>query len=230
MSRIFLTGDTHGDIDHVKLYRKNFIEGQKLTKNDYVIVLGDFGTVWYSNESNKNQKMIDFYNSKKWTTLFIDGNHENFDELYKYPIETWNGGKIHRISDSIIHLMRGQVFNIDNKKFFTMGGASSIDKESRSLGISWWPQELPSYAEYEEALDNLEKSNYNVDYVLTHCCSSHIQNKLLGNTSIIHDDLNKFFDNVENDLKFKHWYFGHYHMSKEIDNKHTCLYNEIVEL
>lgn len=230
MSRIFLTGDTHGDVDHAKLNRKNFIEGRELTKNDYVIVLGDFGTVWYSNESNKNQKMIDFYNSKKWTTLFIDGNHENFDELYKYPVETWNGGKIHRISDSIIHLMRGQIFNIDNKKFFTMGGASSIDKESRSLGISWWPQELPSYSEYEEALDNIEKSNYSVDYVLTHCCSSSTQNKLLGNTSIIHDDLNKFFDNVENDLKFKHWYFGHYHMSKEIDDKHTCLYNEIVEL
>lgn len=53
------------------------------------------------------------------------GNYENFDQLYNYPIEEWNGGKIHKINDSVFHLMRGQVFKIDGKSFFTFGGASS---------------------------------------------------------------------------------------------------------
>lgn len=46
MSRIFITGDTHGSYDIQKLARKNFPEGKTLTKDDYVIICGDFGCVW----------------------------------------------------------------------------------------------------------------------------------------------------------------------------------------
>ena len=33
------------------------------------------------------------------TFVFLDGNHENFDFLATFPVEQWNGGKIHRISN-----------------------------------------------------------------------------------------------------------------------------------
>ncbi|MDM8195794.1 hypothetical protein QUV98_05625 [Massilimicrobiota timonensis] len=46
MSRIFITGDTHGSYDIQKLARKNFPEGKTLTKDDYMIICGDFGCVW----------------------------------------------------------------------------------------------------------------------------------------------------------------------------------------
>ena len=49
---------------------------------------------------------------KPFTTLYVDGNHENFDRLYGYPIENWQGGKVHKIRPSVLHLMRGQVFEI----------------------------------------------------------------------------------------------------------------------
>lgn len=234
MSRIFITGDVHNDIDISKFKRKNFeaatgINFDSITKDDYMIVCGDFGLIWHSEENkHKENFLLKYYRDKPWITLFIDGNHENFDRLNEYPVEIWNGGKIHRISDSIIHLMRGQVFNIDSKTFFTMGGATSVDKPYRIPHISWWPQELPNYNEYNEALDSLEKTNYNVDYVLTHCCSSSIQDKLLENIRVTTDDLNKFFENLEVDVTFKHWYFGHYHLDKQIDNKHTTLYNKII--
>lgn len=42
---IYVTGDTHGVIDIGKLGFKNFPEGKNLTKNDYVIICGDFGFV-----------------------------------------------------------------------------------------------------------------------------------------------------------------------------------------
>lgn len=54
-------------------------------------------------------------------------NHENFDRLMAYPVEEWHGGKIQRIRPSVIHLMRGQVFELEEKKLFTFGGASSHD-------------------------------------------------------------------------------------------------------
>ena len=59
--------------------------------------------------------------------LLTDGNHENFDRLYAYPVEMWHGGKVHKIRPSVIHLMRGQIFELEEKKIFTFGGASSHD-------------------------------------------------------------------------------------------------------
>lgn len=64
---------------------------------------------------------------KSFTTVFVDGNHENFDRLYSYPVKEWNGGKVHEIRPSVLHLMRGEVFTIEDKKFFAFGGASSHD-------------------------------------------------------------------------------------------------------
>lgn len=104
-------------------------------------------------------------------------NHENHDALDAYPVEFWNGGKVHKISDSIIHLMRGQVFTIEGKKFFTMGGAESHDKIYRKEGISWWPREMPSNDEYEEGLANLDKVNNQVDYILSHCAPDQLQSQ-----------------------------------------------------
>lgn len=46
---IFITGDTHGGIDIKKLSSRNFPKGKKLTKNDFLIITGDFGFVWSGN-------------------------------------------------------------------------------------------------------------------------------------------------------------------------------------
>ena len=114
--------------------------------------------------------MINLYTYLPYTVLFIDGNHENYDMLAEYSVSSWNGGKVQFISDSIIHLMRGQVYSIEGNTFFTFGGALSYDKDRRSPHESWWPQEIPTFEEYEEALENLSKVNNTVDYVITHDC------------------------------------------------------------
>lgn len=120
---IFITGDAHGEI--TKFSSKRFIQQKELTKSDYVIVLGDFGMLWSGDKSDKYK--LDWLESKNFTTLFIDGNHENFDLINEYPTVEWNGGKVHMIRPSVIHLCRGQVFNLQGKKFFTFGGAESHD-------------------------------------------------------------------------------------------------------
>lgn len=85
-----------------------------------------FGGVWNRFEESPEEKYkLDWFDEKPFTTLFVDGNHENFDRLMAYPVEKWNGGNIHRISKSVIHLMRGQVFELEGKTIFTFGGASS---------------------------------------------------------------------------------------------------------
>jgi predicted phosphodiesterase len=223
---IFVTGDTHIPIDIHKLSTKNWPEQRNLTKSDYLIICGDFGGVW--NNSNEDKYWQDWLLNKNFTTLFVDGNHENFNLLNNYPVSIFNGGKVHAINESIYHLMRGQIYKIDNKLLFTMGGASSHDKWHRREGISWWSEELPSFEEYEEALNNLNDYNYNIDVVITHCAPDSIVD-LFGYSE--HDKLTNFLDAVvKYRCNYDKWYFGHYHKDEIIDSKHMAIYNKIIEL
>ena len=219
---IYACGDTHGSIHIHKLNSENFPQGENLTKDDYVIVCGDFGLVWYDN--GEDYWWRNWIDKKPWTTLFIDGNHENFTLLNNFSKEKWHGGTVHKISDSIYHLCRGQVFEIDGKKIFTMGGAKSHDKFLRKEYVSWWPEEMPSYMEYEEALYNLEQNDWKVDYIFTHCAPTHIQQAI--NPTYQFDALTIFLDQIAAEAKFKKWYFGHYHMDFHVRN-YYCLFHEI---
>ena len=220
---IYFIGDTHGYLEISKLRHSPAKEG------DYAVVLGDFGLLWA--EPNKKGYKQDLWwlkwlQNKPFTTLFVDGNHENFNLLNSYPVEEWNGGKIHRINDKVIHLIRGQVFTIDGQTFFTMGGATSIDKCYRKEGESWWKEELPSEAEYDEALANLDKCNWKVDFVLTHCAPNRILQQI--SPYMDKDKLTCFLDTIAADLDFKCWYFGHYHCDEQFGDeqgkKYICSY------
>lgn len=220
---IFVTGDTHIPYDIGKLSMKNFQQQKNLTRKDYVIILGDFGLYWKEDKTYKHWREI--LTKKNFTILWLDGNHSNFDWIKTFPITEWNGGKVQQTEDNIIHLMRGQVYDIDGLKFFTCGGATSIDKENRIEGQSWWKEEDISYAECEEALDNLEKADAKVDYVLTHTCPQTLAELMFYVRPMI-DPTAKFLDDIAENLEYKHWYFGHWHQDKTY-HKFTCLYNKI---
>lgn len=86
-ARIYITGDTHIPIDIRKLSMSNFSEQKKMTKNDYVIICGDFGGIW--NKSNEELYWRKWLKEKNFTTLFVDGNHENFELLNQYEVMEW---------------------------------------------------------------------------------------------------------------------------------------------
>ncbi len=258
---IYVTGDTHGDFRRFTKHQRArlpFI----MTENDYVIVCGDFGLLW--NERDKEfEYNIDWLSRLPFTILWVSGNHEGYTLLSEYPVEMWNGGKVqHIVKNKIIHLMRGQVFTIEGKTFFTMGGASSHDIEGgildmnsptynedkiraiksgrsyRVLNKSWWKEELPTEEELEEGLRNLEKCDYKVDYVISHCASNHVQEALehhrLGISYNIgwykQDILTNFFEELEGKLQYKQWFCGHYHEDFCIDDKHTILFYKIIPI
>lgn len=197
-----------------------------MRKDDYLLVCGDFGFVWNSKSWNEFKWRM-WFEAQRYTTLFIDGNHENFDDLSDYDVEMWNGGKVHIINNSIIHLMRGQIFNIDDATIFTMGGAKSIDRDQRELGASWWLQEEPSKEEYDEACDNLLRANYEVDYVVTHTCPTSLVKKI---SKINFDDpVSRSLEYFFHEIKYKKWYFGHFH--QDIDfGKQRLLFNDVIPL
>ncbi|MFD0587668.1 metallophosphoesterase family protein [Paenibacillus sp. GCM10027627] len=231
---IYVTGDVHGLPSSMRRFNtRNFPQQKNMTKDDYVIVVGDFGWVWYGEENNAEEKYwLRWLNEKPWTTIWVDGNHENHFLLDNMPVEEWNGGKVHKVKDSIYHLMRGQVFNLQGKKFFTFGGAASHDKEHRKEWINWWAREMPSYAEYEEGLNNLDKNECIVDFVLTHTCSESTLQTLADNYGMRYDVdvMHEYFEEIQTKLQYQKWFFGHFHKNLNLPNKQILIYEQMIRI
>jgi len=245
---VYATGDCHGNI--LRFAPKYFPEQTDMTKKDFAIVCGDLGLVW--DGQKEERRKLDWLEDRPFTTLWVDGNHENFDMLAQYPVEEWHGGKIHRIRPSILHLMRGQVYDICGYTFFTMGGAQSHNIEAGILDPcaddfleqylalkrakarfqvnhhTWWKEELPNDAEYEEAIRNLKRHNWAVDYVITHCAPTGIALSMKRHNEA--DRLTDFLQTVREKLEFHYWLFGHYHRNEIIDEKYVLLYERLVRV
>ena len=213
----FVTGDLHGDIDMGKLNSRSWPEQKKLTRDDYLIVCGDFGAVWYGDR--KDNYMLKWHEDKTYTTLFVDGNHENFDSLDQYPVCIWNGGKVHMIRPHVIHLMRGQIYDIDGRTIFTFGGGMSSDRKYRKEGVSWWPREQPSEAEMEEARKNLDAYDNRIDYIITHAAPRQVLwNDLSCYRASLKLDCSceTFLDEIMGRVLYQRWFCGHYHIDCDV--------------
>ena len=245
---IYITGDRHGQLETLGM--KYFPKQKGLTRDDYLVICGDFGGMW--DGSRRENYWLDWLENRSFTTLFISGNHENHAMLNALPVMEWHGGKVHHVRDHILHLMNGQIFEIDDMTFFTMGGAASHDIEAgildpnapdfkqqyaravrsggrfRILGVSWWPEEMPSDEEYAEAERNLNKAGWSVDIILTHCAPTSIALQMdLHNEA---DKLTDFLEKVWQRCEFTYWFGGHYHHNMTIEEKFFLQYDQITEI
>ena len=249
---IYVTGDCHGDFR--RFSTDIFPEQKGMTKEDYVIVCGDFG-LWH--DTKEERYWLDWLNDKPFTTLFTDGNHENFDRLYSDEFETadFHGGKVQKIRDSILHLKRGYMFELWGKKIFAFGGASSHDiqdgildrrnfssdrqfveavkkwrkqgKQFRINHISWWKEELPSEDEMEFGTKTLQACSNKVDFIVTHCCPQQIAS-LFSHGIYKSDVLTRYFNVIAETTEYTRWFFGHYHNNYSMMGKFIMLYEQII--
>ncbi len=245
---IYVCGDTHGGKDSGKLNSKRFKGYKNCTKDDVLIVCGDWGYVFKSEnklsliEKENNLIKSTFVNRKWGTTLVVDGNHENHDRIVKLPIIEKFGGKVRKVMDSVYIAIRGEVYTINNKKVFTFGGAITSYKEYRKEGLDWFKGEDFTAKDIDNAIYNLNKHNKKVDYIITHCTSEStmaevikLQEKQVDDGKFIYykvekrepDNFNKLFEVIKNRVDFKHWYFGHLHLDMDINEKETVLFNLI---
>ena len=241
---VAMLSDIHGNIQKFL----NDVSVLQLTEKDYVLVLGDFGLIWDKNKTEYERDIYRKLAELKCRILFIDGNHDNIDRLDAMPVAEWNGGKAHIITESIIHLMRGQVYEIEGKRVFCFGGGKSHDVKNllyptdpefdfkkrihrfkreffRVVGTSFWERELPSCEEMKEGMKSLEKIGNKVDLILTHCAPSSIQKML--NYNFKDDILTGYLDKIRREITYEKWIFGHYHTDAVIENNHICVYNEV---
>lgn len=246
---VYITGDCHADFR--RFATKRFQDQKEMTRDDIMIVCGDFG-IWHNDsEERHNLKWLD---GKPFTTVFVDGNHENFDRLYsdEFPVVEFHGGKAHRIMPNIYHLMRGEMFTFDGKRFFCFGGASSHDIRDGILDpddfesvdafyavykqwsfmnrmfrvnhLSWWKQELPTQEELDHGWKTLEDNNFETDFIVSHCCPQEVASVLGFRES---DNLTSWFNEVAHKTKFEKWHFGHYHDETKVYGKFVLHYTDI---
>lgn len=245
---VYISGDTHGNFN--RFTTKNFPQLKGMNRDDYIIITGDHGGVWAGEQADRHR--LDWLEDKPFTTLFVDGNHENFDLLNAYPEQQWHGGRVHVVRPHVLHLMRGQVFEIGGFTWFTMGGAASHDIDDgildpadpgferkywrmrrmgayfRVLGHSWWPEEMPSDEEYAEAEANLERARWSVDCVLTHCAPTSVTKAL--DPSYQPDKLTDFLESVRKRCWFSRWFYGHYHLNRVIDERFVIQWEQISKI
>lgn len=245
---VYVTGDVHSDW-MARLHTAAFPEQRGMTKDDHVIICGDMGIWDRSKSENYN---LDWLEKKSFTTLFVDGNHENYDILDSLEQSEWNGGRVHFLRPSVIHLMRGQIYQIEGRSFFTFGGARSHDirdgilepgdpriktwrkrhfKQFRVNHESWWAREMPSEEEMDEGRKNLEKVGNKVDYIITHCPYTSLQNRMDPESVYLPDPLTDYLEEIRQNVEYRHWLFGHMHMNRTFqDEKASCLYEQIVRV
>ena len=230
---ILVTGDIHASYDIAKLSESCF-DTAGLTKDDYVIICGDFGLVW--NNSASEQYWLRWLDTRPFTTLFVDGNHEGFSLLNSLPETTWNGGAVHQVATSVFHLKRGQLFNIDGYRIFAMGGASSseYDRTHRTQGETWFTEEIPNEQERAAVLETLDAANWDCDFVITHCAPSSCAQGISEHTDRLEihpmDEYTDWLQTIQDRLTYRHWFCGHYHIDAQIQDKTTALYNRIAVL
>ncbi len=212
---IYFISDIHGGESVSGLEKYISVCNEK----DLLIILGDLGINF--EKTNENRRFTRYFESLKVNIAFIDGNHENFEYINSFPEDNCYGGKVQRISETIVHLKRGNVYEIDGFSFFVMGGCKSSSKwKEMSL---WYPGEEPGADEIAFAYENLKKYNNKVDYILTHKYSAEYD-ETSG------EAFGKLMKYIDEKVKFRHWYSGHWHQNLQIDDLHTVVYDEPVKL
>lgn len=248
---LYVTGDLHGGDTAYHVTSGMF---RPAKKGDVVLCTGDFGGVWHHdvNTNEKHKRDEEYFLTSKlrqrvqWLT--VDGNHENFARLFsgEFPLVDLYSGKAYQIRKNVFYLKRGEVYTISGQTFLAFGGATSHDKDpfcrrtcyrterwpGRTEGVNWWPEEVPSEADVQNAHANLDKYNWEVDHVITHTCPISIREHFVPKNTP--ETFRKLIDPVEVmlqnfldcGLKFKHWHFGHFHFEQTFKN-FKCYYDTV---
>jgi len=196
--KTLIVGDVHGRFGDLNA----FINKQK---PELVIACGDFG---YWPNFDKDGFGFDFIKPQGSEILWCDGNHEDHWSL--------RDRKTDELVPNVHYMPRGSTFTLDDgRTILFMGGGDSIDKNARTIGIDWFPQEVIR----QKDLDNLP--DIKIDIVISHTCPLELVDTMIqGRYKSVEPSnhaLSVVFEKYKPDL----WYYGHWHFFKETTLRNT---------
>lgn len=210
-----VVGDLHGDVRAgTDVVRKADELGIA-----HLMVVGDFGYWPHFSDGIEFLDALNFQARLSHAMVYwVDGNHENFDALEAavkhYPKD--KNGRVW-IRSHIRYCSRGAAWTWAGKRFMTVGGAVSVDKDrriakERQVGQTrtlWWPQEQLTLDELQFAVQQAQRKP--VDYLFTHDCPTNapFRGRLKDDPeSQIHRQL---MDRLGKEVKPRYWFHGHMH-------------------
>ncbi len=223
---IYVTGDTHGDLTRFRTPAM-----RRLRRGDTLVVLGDFGFVWDGGAAEK--KALRWLSRRRYQILFLDGSHENFDRLAQYPPVEHAGGSAWQLGKRLYRLQRGGLYTIEGRTLLALGGAESLDRETRQEGVTWWPEELPCAEDYARCDAALEACGGQVDLILTHDAPARLLSFLrLNRDSVLYEEnaLELYLDGLMKRVRYGRWCFGRYHLDQPIGSTACAVYKKVLPL
>jgi len=185
---IGIIGDTHGKFElYYSLIKKYGIEES--------IQVGDMG-IGFGND-DLYYAYADEINTEDENHLFIRGNHDDPAACNKCP-----------------HYL-GDWGYMEEYGIFYVGGAWSIDREWRTEGQDWWPDEEIVSSEWDAIRTAYNKIKPRI--VLTHDCPLDLYASMLGHFRIIPTLTSRSLNGLFFDHQPEKWIFGHHHQSNVYD-------------
>lgn len=221
---LYVTGDMHGDESRIAKNRLSMLRG-----GDTLVVCGDFGFLW--DDSARERALRKKLEKRNYTICFVDGTHENFELLNRCPVVDWNGGKAHKLQSNVFHMLRGEMYTIEGKTVFTMGGGENPDVDFLEESISANDKAaIPTDQEMLDGVNRMEQVGFHCDYIITHEPPSKVKEFLmLGESATFRvTALNAYFDELQAQCEYKRWFFGSMHIDKFISAGQTAIFKTIV--
>ena len=154
------------------------------------------------------------------------GNRENRPQNIPGYVEgSFHGGNIlyEPQYPNLLFAVDGEVYRFAGTDCLVVGGAYSTGKEYRLVkGLGWWPDEQPSDETKRQVEALLARRGWQMPVVLTHTCP--LRYKPLEalkpdlDQSTVDCTTELWMDAIESRLRYDHWFCGHFHTDKQIDN------------
>ncbi len=215
---IVIVGDVHGDWGKI-----NTLMNKK--NPDIILQCGDFGW-WPQWEVKRNT--IYHLREKPWThkglklstntkVYFCDGNHENHEDLYRESMGMRDVPT--ELYDNVFYAPRGCIIKLpDGRNVLFVGGADSVDKKSRTVGLDWYEEELIN----NDDMDYIMSISDRIDIVVSHTCP--VEWIPVEKYAKVNDPCRKALSMVLEKFKPDLWYFGHWHVSAKGHYRNTRWY------
>lgn len=223
----FLLGDIHGGAGPLYVFYKREKDRLNLDKRkNYMILLGDVG-LNFQIGSMRDQKVKEELSALPFTYICLRGNHESrVRPLWQANPESWNKEvkydglvyvekefpNIHYLSDV------PEVYSFAGFKTLSIPGAYSVDKDIRLLrGWPWFSDEQLTDAEKETGR-SIAKDKGPFELVISHTCPGIYTPTDLFIAGIdqskVDRTMEQYLNEIEFDLDYKRWAFGHYHADR----------------
>ena len=228
--KVYLMSDIHGNFRPVRDFwlRAKLKEKMTLNREDQVLIItGDFGANFFFN--HRDEEFKEKLGKYPFTYFIVRGNHEERPSICAenasddWQLETYFGNLVwvEKQYPYIKYALDGMAtYNINGYKTLVIPGAYSVDKYRRlQLGWSWFEYEQLQRWEMEDGRYMIKLNDNKYDLVLSHTCPIIYEPTDLFlsvvDQSMVEKDMERFLGEVEYNLDYRAWCWGHYHQHRE---------------